>query len=172
MPELLFIMLAMTRLALSLAAFVIGLVEHDYQTTAETFERALALSPSSAFTLFTSHLKNDLDSQAERQLCALAETLPVHSMPKVPFLDSIRTYRVDFSGSAYRIQRCKCTLENTSEFNTLFLKTALLTFIARSGLIIDLEADVYQLPCPSAVVGPPDESRPLMLCRYLAKVST
>ena len=39
-------------MALSLAAFVIGLVEHDYQTAVETFERALALSPSSAFTLF------------------------------------------------------------------------------------------------------------------------
>jgi adenylate cyclase len=39
-------------MALSLAAFVIGLVEHDYQTAVKTFERALALSPSSAFTLF------------------------------------------------------------------------------------------------------------------------
>jgi tetratricopeptide (TPR) repeat protein len=39
-------------MALSLAGFVIGVVEHDYQTAVEMFERALALSPSSAFTLF------------------------------------------------------------------------------------------------------------------------
>ena len=38
--------------ALALGAFVTGMVEHDRVTAIEAFERALALSPSSAFTLF------------------------------------------------------------------------------------------------------------------------
>src|SRR5262245_9159635 len=38
--------------ALALGAFVTGMVEHDRVTAIEAFERALSLSPSSAFTLF------------------------------------------------------------------------------------------------------------------------
>ena len=38
--------------ALALGAFVTGMVEHDRVTAIEAFERALALSPSSAFALF------------------------------------------------------------------------------------------------------------------------
>jgi adenylate cyclase len=38
--------------ALALGAFVTGMVEHDRVTALEAFERALALSPSSVFTLF------------------------------------------------------------------------------------------------------------------------
>jgi adenylate cyclase len=38
--------------ALALGAFVIGMVAHDRVAAIEAFERALALSPSSAFTLF------------------------------------------------------------------------------------------------------------------------
>jgi TolB-like protein len=38
--------------ALALGAFVTGLVEHDRPAAVEAFERALALSPSSAFALF------------------------------------------------------------------------------------------------------------------------
>jgi TolB-like protein/Flp pilus assembly protein TadD len=38
--------------ALALGAFVLGMLEHDRATAIEAFERALALSPSSAFVLF------------------------------------------------------------------------------------------------------------------------
>ena len=55
-------------MALSLAAFVIGLVEHDCQTAVETFERALALSPSSAFTLFMGCVVQGLAGNADRAI--------------------------------------------------------------------------------------------------------
>jgi adenylate cyclase len=42
--------------ALALGAFIIGLIEHDRVTAREAFERALALSPCSAFTLFLAHV--------------------------------------------------------------------------------------------------------------------
>ena len=52
--------------ALSLGAFVIGMVEHDRLTAFEAFDRALALSPSSAFALFLGSIVQAYAGQAER----------------------------------------------------------------------------------------------------------
>jgi adenylate cyclase len=54
--------------ALALGAFVIGMVEHDRVTAMEAFERALALSPSSAFTLFLGCIVLAYAGEAERAI--------------------------------------------------------------------------------------------------------
>ena len=54
--------------ALALGAFSIGMVEHDRTTAIEAFERALALSPSSAFALFLGSVVLAYDGQAERAI--------------------------------------------------------------------------------------------------------
>jgi adenylate cyclase len=54
--------------ALALGAFVIGLVEHDRVTAVEAFERALALSPSSAFALFFGSVVLSYAGEAERAI--------------------------------------------------------------------------------------------------------
>jgi TolB-like protein len=54
--------------ALALGAFVTGLVEHDRVTAIEAFERALALSPSSAFTLFLGCIVLAYAGEAERAI--------------------------------------------------------------------------------------------------------
>ena len=54
--------------ALALGAFVIALVEHDRVTAFDAFEQALALSPSSSFTLFLGSLALGYAGEAERAI--------------------------------------------------------------------------------------------------------
>ena len=54
--------------ALALGAFAIGMVEHDRTTATEAFERALALSPSSAFSLFLGGVVLAYAGEAERAI--------------------------------------------------------------------------------------------------------
>jgi TolB-like protein len=54
--------------ALALGAFVIGMVEHDRVTAIEAFERALALSPSSALSLFLGAALLAYAGEAERAI--------------------------------------------------------------------------------------------------------
>jgi adenylate cyclase len=54
--------------ALALGAFATGMVEHDRVTAIEVFERALALSPSSAFTLFLGCVVLAYAGEAERAI--------------------------------------------------------------------------------------------------------
>ena len=54
--------------ALALGAFVISMVEHDRGTAFEAFERALALSPSSSFTLFFGSVALCWAGEAERAI--------------------------------------------------------------------------------------------------------
>lgn len=54
--------------ALALGAFVIAMVEHDRVAAFEAFEQALALSPSSSFTLFLGAVALAYAGEAERAL--------------------------------------------------------------------------------------------------------
>jgi TolB-like protein len=54
--------------ALALGAFVIGLMEHDRVAAREAFERALTLSPSSAFALFLGGIFQAWAGEAERAI--------------------------------------------------------------------------------------------------------
>ena len=54
--------------ALALGAWAIGMVEHDRTTATEAFERALALSPSSAFSLFLGGVVLAYAGEAERAI--------------------------------------------------------------------------------------------------------
>jgi TolB-like protein/Flp pilus assembly protein TadD len=54
--------------ALALGGFVIGLVEHDRVAAHEAFERALALSPSSALTFFLGAIVLAYAGEAERSI--------------------------------------------------------------------------------------------------------
>jgi len=54
--------------ALALGAFAIGMVAHDRVIASDAFEQALALSPSSALTLFTGSVVSAYAGQAERAI--------------------------------------------------------------------------------------------------------
>src|SRR5262245_28399317 len=54
--------------ALALGAFVIGMVAHDRVIASDAFEQALALSPSSALTLFAGSVVNAYAGEAERAI--------------------------------------------------------------------------------------------------------
>jgi adenylate cyclase len=54
--------------ALALGAFVIAMVEHDRVTAFGAFEQALALSPSSSFTLFLGAVALSYAGEAERAI--------------------------------------------------------------------------------------------------------
>lgn len=54
--------------ALALGAFVIGMVAHDRVAAIEAFERAVTLSPSSAFTLFAGSVSLAYAGEAERAI--------------------------------------------------------------------------------------------------------
>ena len=59
--------------ALATGAFAIGLVEHDHVSANEAFEQALALSPSSALTLFLGGVASAYAGEAERAMRARVE---------------------------------------------------------------------------------------------------
>jgi TolB-like protein/Flp pilus assembly protein TadD len=71
--------------ALALGAFVIGMVEHDRVTAREAFERALALSPSSAFTLFLGCIVLAYGGEAERAIDWAERALRVSPLDRLAF---------------------------------------------------------------------------------------
>jgi TolB-like protein len=72
--------------ALALGAFVIGLVEHDRVAALDAFERALALSPSSVFTLFLGCTVLAYAGEAERAIDWGERALRVSPFDRLAFL--------------------------------------------------------------------------------------
>ena len=71
--------------ATAIGAFVIGMMEHDRRVALEAFERALALSPSSAFTLFMGCNVWALAGQAERAIEWAERALRVSPIDRLAF---------------------------------------------------------------------------------------
>jgi TolB-like protein/Flp pilus assembly protein TadD len=71
--------------ALAMGAFAIGLVEHDRLAAREAFERALALSPSSAFTLFLGGVVLAYAGEAERAIDWAERALRVSPIDRLAF---------------------------------------------------------------------------------------
>ena len=71
--------------ALALGAFSIGMVEHDRVTAIEAFERALALSPSSAFTLFLGCIVLAYAGEAERAIDWAKRALRVSPIDRLAY---------------------------------------------------------------------------------------
>lgn len=71
--------------ALALGAHVIGLVGHDRVAAREAFERALALSPSSAFTLFLGGVVLAYAGEAERAIDWAKRALRVSPIDRLTF---------------------------------------------------------------------------------------
>jgi adenylate cyclase len=72
--------------ALALGAFAIGMVEHDRVPAIEAFERALALSPSSAFTLFLGCIVLAWAGEAERAIDWGTRALRVSPIDRLTYL--------------------------------------------------------------------------------------
>ncbi|MGB9043702.1 MAG: adenylate/guanylate cyclase domain-containing protein [Pseudolabrys sp.] len=71
--------------ALALGAFSIGMVEHDRVTAIEAFERAHALSPSSAFTLFLGCIVLAYAGEAERAIDWAKRALRVSPIDRLAY---------------------------------------------------------------------------------------
>jgi TolB-like protein len=71
--------------ALALGAFVIGLIEHDRVAAREAFDRALALSPSSAFTLFLGGIFLAWAGDADRAIDWAEHALRVSPLDRLAF---------------------------------------------------------------------------------------
>jgi TolB-like protein len=72
--------------ALSLGAFVIGMVEHDLPAALEAFERAQALSPSSAFALFGGCTVQAYAGNAERAMEWAERALRVSPIDRLTYV--------------------------------------------------------------------------------------
>ena len=72
--------------ATALGAFVIGMVEHDSRVALEAFERALALSPSSAFTLFPGCIVHAYAGRAERAIDWAERALRVSPIDRLAYV--------------------------------------------------------------------------------------
>jgi len=73
-------------MALSLGADVIGMVEHDRPSALEAFERAQALSPSSAFTLFLGCTVQAYAGNAERAMEWAERALRVSPIDRLTYV--------------------------------------------------------------------------------------
>jgi tetratricopeptide (TPR) repeat protein len=71
--------------ALALGAFAIAMVEHDRATAFEAFEQALALSPSSAFTLFLGCVALAYAGEAERAIDWAEHALRISPFDRLNF---------------------------------------------------------------------------------------
>jgi TolB-like protein/Flp pilus assembly protein TadD len=71
--------------ALALGAFATAMVEHDRVTAIEAFERALTLSPSSAFTLYLGSVALGYAGEAERAIAWAERALRVSPMDRLSF---------------------------------------------------------------------------------------
>jgi TolB-like protein/Tfp pilus assembly protein PilF len=71
--------------ALAMGAFAIGLVEHDHVAAHEAFERALVLSPSSAFTLFLGGVVLAYAGEAERAIDWARRALRLSPVDRIAF---------------------------------------------------------------------------------------
>jgi TolB-like protein len=72
-------------MALATGAFAIGLVEHDHVAAQEAFEQALALSPSSALTLFLGGVVLAYAGEAERAIDWARRALRLSPMDRMAF---------------------------------------------------------------------------------------
>jgi TolB-like protein len=72
--------------ALALGAFVVGMVEHDRPAAFAAFERALALSPSSAFALFLGCVVLAYAGEAERAIDWGARALRVSPIDRLAYM--------------------------------------------------------------------------------------
>ena len=72
--------------ALALGAFVVGLVEHDHVTAVEAFERALTLSPSSAFALFMGCIVFAYMGDSERAIDWAERALRVSPIDRLAYI--------------------------------------------------------------------------------------
>jgi TolB-like protein len=106
-------------MALSLGGFVIGMVEHDRPAALEAFERAQALSPSSAFTLFTGCTVQAYAGNAERAMEWAERALrvsPIDKLAYVPHLALATGYflRGQFEEAAHAARRA---VQSNPEFS-------------------------------------------------------
>ena len=72
--------------ALALGAFVTGLVKHDHVAAIEAFERALAISPSSAFTLFLGCIVFAYVDDSERAIDWAERALRVSPVDRLAYI--------------------------------------------------------------------------------------
>jgi adenylate cyclase len=72
--------------ALALGAFAISMVEHDRTTAFEAFDQALALSPSSSFTLFFGSVAMAYAGQAERAIDRAERALRISPLDRLNYL--------------------------------------------------------------------------------------
>lgn len=72
--------------ALALGGFVLAMVEHDRATAFEAFEQALALSPSSSFTLFLGSVALGYAGEAERATDWAERALRISPFDRLNFL--------------------------------------------------------------------------------------
>jgi adenylate cyclase len=91
--------------ALALGAFVIGMVEHDRVTAIEAFERALALSPSSAFALFLGCGVLAWAGEAERAIDWAERALRISPIDRLAWLPSTSLPSRIFSAGATRMRQ-------------------------------------------------------------------
>jgi TolB-like protein/Flp pilus assembly protein TadD len=70
---------------LAMGAFAIGLIEHDHVVAHEAFERALALSPSSALTLFLGAVALAYAGEAERAIEWARRALRLSPLDRMAF---------------------------------------------------------------------------------------
>jgi TolB-like protein len=87
--------------ALALAAFIIGMLEHDHSAAIEAFERAHALSPSSAFTLFLGCLVLAYAGEAERAIEWAGRALRVSPVDCLAYLTPHSIAIAHFSRGRY-----------------------------------------------------------------------
>jgi adenylate cyclase len=72
--------------ALAFGAFVTGLVKHDRVAAAEAFERALTISPSSAFALFLGCIVFAYDNDSERAIDWAERALRVSPIDRFAYI--------------------------------------------------------------------------------------
>jgi TolB-like protein/Flp pilus assembly protein TadD len=119
--------------ALSLGAFVMGIVDHDHPAALEAFELALTLSPSSSFPLFMGCIVQAYAGRAERA-CAWAEcALRLSPSDRLAYIPHSALAIGHFQCGRYEdaANSARRAVQSNPEFSGLYLVRA--AALARAG---------------------------------------
>jgi TolB-like protein/Tfp pilus assembly protein PilF len=121
---------------LALGAFVIGLIEHDRVAAREAFERALAISPSSAVTLFLGGIFLAFAGEAERAIDWAERALRLSPFDRLAYAGHHAVAIGNFIRARYEeaaIAASRATLSNPSFSVTYSLLAAALAKLGRTA---------------------------------------
>ena len=131
--------------ALALGGFVISITEHDHATAFEAFDQALAISPSSCFTLFFGSLALAFAGEAERAIDWAERALRISPFDRLNYVSYLALAIAHFLRGRYdeAAHAARRAVQSVPSFS--FSHSLLAAALAKLGRIKEANAAALQV---------------------------